>query len=49
VSLTAAGQRKVKPLLAQARVHETQVMGDIGLVEVAQLKKVLERMIAVRG
>ncbi|MFN8955472.1 MAG: MarR family winged helix-turn-helix transcriptional regulator [Burkholderiales bacterium] len=49
VSLTAAGQRKVKPLLAQARVHETQVMAEIGLAEVAQLKKVLERMIAVRG
>jgi hypothetical protein len=49
VSLTAAGQRKVKPLLAQARAHETQVMAEIGLAEVAQLKKVLERMIAVRG
>ena len=49
VSLTAAGQRKVKPLLAQARAHEAQVMADIGLGEVAQLKKVLERMIAVRG
>ena len=49
VSLTATGQRKVKPLLAQARAHEAQVMADIGLAEVAQLKKVLERMIAVRG
>ena len=49
VSLTAAGQRKVKPLLAQAQVHEAQVMADIGLGEVAQLKTVLERMIAVRG
>ena len=49
VSLTPAGQRKVKPLLAQARAHEGQVMVDIGLAEVAQLKKVLERMIAVRG
>jgi DNA-binding MarR family transcriptional regulator len=49
VSLTPAGQRKVKPLLAQARAHETQVMVDIGSAEVAQLKKVLERMIAVRG
>jgi hypothetical protein len=36
-------------LLAQARAHEAQVMADIGLGEVAQLKKVLERMIAVRG
>ena len=49
VSLTVAGQRKVTPLLAQARAHEAQVMADIGLGEVAQLKKVLERMIAVRG
>ncbi|TXI64965.1 MAG: MarR family transcriptional regulator [Limnohabitans sp.] len=49
VSLTPAGQRKVKPLLAQARAHEGQVMVDIGLAEVAQLKKVLERVIAVRG
>ena len=49
VSLTPAGQGKVKPLLVQARAHEGQVMADIGLAEVAQLKKVLERMIAVRG
>jgi DNA-binding MarR family transcriptional regulator len=49
VSLTAAGQRKVKPLLAQARAHEARVSADIGLTEVSQLKKVLERMIAVRG
>lgn len=49
VSLTAAGQRKVKPLLVKARTHEAQVMADIGLGEVAQLKKVLERVIAVRG
>jgi DNA-binding MarR family transcriptional regulator len=48
VSLTPAGQRKVKPLLAQARAHETQVTAEIGLAEIAQLKKVLERMIAVR-
>jgi hypothetical protein len=35
-------------LLAQAQAHETQVMAEIGLTEVAQLKKVLERIIAVR-
>ena len=39
----------IPPLLAQARAHEAQVMADIGLAEVAQLKKVLERMIAVLG
>lgn len=48
VSLTALGQRKIRPLLAQARQHEAQVMADIGLDQVDQLKKVLERMIATR-
>lgn len=48
VSLTALGQRKVRPLLAQARQHEAQVMADIGSDQVDQLKKVLERMIATR-
>lgn len=49
VSLTPAGRQKVKPLLAQARAHEKQVMADIGVTEVDQLKRVLERLIAVRG
>ena len=49
VSLTAAGQRKVKPLLAQALAHEAQVVADIGGAEVAQLKQVLERLIEARG
>lgn len=49
VSLTAAGQRKVKPLLAQALAHEAQVVTDMGTSEVHQLKQVLERLIAVRG
>lgn len=49
VSLTAAGQRKVKPLLAQAQAHEAQVVADMGASEVQQLKQVLERLIAVRG
>lgn len=48
VSLTSAGQRKVKPLLAQALAHEAQVMADIGSSEVHQLKQVLERLIAAR-
>lgn len=48
VSLTALGQRKIRPLLAQARQHEAQVMADIGLDQVDQLKKVLERMITTR-
>ena len=49
VSLTPAGRRKVKPLLGQAQAHEAQVMADIGVSEVAQLKRVLERMISVRA
>jgi DNA-binding MarR family transcriptional regulator len=49
VSLTAAGRRKVKPLLALAQAHESQVTADIGAAEVAQLKRALERMIAMRG
>ena len=49
VSLTAAGQRKVKPLLAQARAHESQIMKDIGSDQVHQLKQALEQLIAVRA
>lgn len=49
VSLTAAGRRKVKPLLAQAQAHEAQVLADIGTAQVRQLKQVLERLIAQRG
>jgi DNA-binding MarR family transcriptional regulator len=49
VSLTAAGRRKVKPLLALAQAHESQVTADIGAAEVAQLQRALERMIAMRG
>lgn len=49
VSLTPAGQRKVNPLLKQARAHEAQVMADIGLADADQLKRVLERLIALRG
>ena len=49
VSLTSAGQRKVKPLLAQARAHEAQIMKDIGSEPVHELKQVLERLISVRA
>jgi DNA-binding MarR family transcriptional regulator len=48
VSLTANGQRKVKPLLAQARAHEAQLMADIGSTELIQLKQVLERLIEAK-
>ena len=49
VSLTPAGRRKVKPLLAQAQAHEAQVTVDIGAPEVNQLKRALERLITLRG
>lgn len=49
VSLTSAGQRKVKPLLEQARAHEAQVMKDIGSDKVHQLKQALEQLIVVRA
>jgi DNA-binding MarR family transcriptional regulator len=49
VRLTPAGQRKVRPLLAQARAHESQVMADFQPQAVDQLKQVLERLIAARG
>lgn len=49
VSLTAAGRRKVKPLLLKARAHEAQVMSDIGSRQVAQLKHVLEHLIKTQA
>ena len=45
VSLTAAGQRKVGPLLKQAKDHERSVMAGLGDVQMRELKKVLERLI----
>lgn len=51
VSLTPQGRKKVQPLLAQARAHETQVMSALGADQAQQLKRMLERLIAsqVRG
>jgi DNA-binding MarR family transcriptional regulator len=49
VSLTPAGRRQVKPLLAQAQAHEAQVLAGIGPDEVVQLKRTLERLIAARS
>jgi DNA-binding MarR family transcriptional regulator len=46
VSLTAAGQRKVKPLLAQAQAHEAQVVSALGKEQARQLKLMLESLIA---
>jgi DNA-binding MarR family transcriptional regulator len=49
VSLTPAGQRKVKPLLVKAQAHEAQTVATLGRAEVVQLKRVLEQLIAVRA
>ena len=45
VSLTAAGQRKVAPLLQQAKAHECFVMSGLGHGQMRELKKVLEGLI----
>lgn len=45
VSLTAAGQRKVKPLLAQARAHEFVVTSALGADQTQRLKSVLKNII----
>jgi DNA-binding MarR family transcriptional regulator len=41
VSLTAAGRRKVKPLLKQAKAHEAQVVSALGADPAHQLKLML--------
>ena len=48
VSLTPGGHRKVKPLLNQARLHEAQVITEIGADEVTLLKRTLEQLIQAR-
>ena len=49
VSLTAAGQRKVQPLLKQAKAHEAQVVSAFGADPAHQLKLMLESLIAANG
>ena len=46
VSLTAAGRRKVQPLLKQAKAHEAQVVSALGADPAHQLKRMLESLIA---
>ncbi|PVE06109.1 MarR family winged helix-turn-helix transcriptional regulator [Limnohabitans sp. Rim28] len=46
VRLTAAGRRKVQPLLKQAKAHEAQVVSALGSDPAHQLKLMLERLIA---
>lgn len=49
VNLTAAGRRKVQPLLKQAKVHEAQVVSALGSDQANQLKLMLESLIAGHG
>lgn len=49
VSLTPAGRRKVQPLLAQAKAHETQVVSALGVAQADQLKHMLESLIAANA
>ncbi len=49
VSLTAAGRRKVQPLLKQAKAHEAQVVSALGTAPAHQLKLMLESLIAAHG
>jgi DNA-binding MarR family transcriptional regulator len=49
VSLTAAGKRKVQPLLLQAKAHEAQVMDKLGLAQAQRLKVVLAKLIASKS
>lgn len=49
VKLTAAGRRKVQPLLAQAKAHEAAVVADLGANQSERLKRMLERLIEAHG
>jgi DNA-binding MarR family transcriptional regulator len=44
VQITPAGQRKIAPLLAQARAHEARVLADLGAAEVRRLKDQLRSL-----
>lgn len=48
LQITAAGQRKIAPLLAQSREHEAQALSGMGAVEVQRLKTQLRRLAQVR-
>ncbi|WP_291138396.1 MarR family winged helix-turn-helix transcriptional regulator [Hydrogenophaga sp.] len=44
VAITAAGQRKVAPLMRRAREHEAQVLGALSAAEVQRLKRQLREL-----
>ncbi|MBL0918789.1 MAG: winged helix-turn-helix transcriptional regulator [Hydrogenophaga sp.] len=43
-AITPAGQKKVAPLLREARAHEAQVLGDLSPAAVERLKNQLRRL-----
>ena len=44
VAVTAAGRRLVKPLVEEAKAHETQVLRALGATEKAALRKLLGKL-----
>lgn len=44
VAITPAGQRKVAPLIEQARAHEASVLAGLSAAEVRRLKEQLRRL-----
>jgi DNA-binding MarR family transcriptional regulator len=44
VAATAAGKRLVKPLVDEARQHETRMLRPLGVAEKAALRKLLEKL-----
>jgi len=44
VAITPAGQRKVAPLISQAKAHETRVLAGLSATEVRRLKEQLRRL-----
>ena len=43
-STIAAGKRLVKPLVDEARQHETRMLRPLGVAEKAALRKLLEKL-----
>jgi DNA-binding MarR family transcriptional regulator len=46
VSASSAGKKLVRPLLEQARAHESQLLGALAVPEQAALKRMLARLAA---
>jgi DNA-binding MarR family transcriptional regulator len=44
VQITAAGRRKVAPLIAQSRAHEAKVLAGLSATDIARLKEQLRHL-----